>query len=187
MSARRRICSNRDRRACQRRRLREPGLMLEIQHLGVVYQGGVEALRDANLTVGHGEIVALVGRSGAGKSTLLRCVNGLQRPTSGAVIVDGVDVTRLSGAEAHDLRRRVGFVWQEYNLVKRLSAFENVLTGRLGHKRGLASLLHLFDRYDREIALRSLERVHLLYCARQRADRLSGGEKQRVAIARALA
>ena len=161
--------------------------MLEIRDLRVVYPNGVEALRTVNLAVQRGEIVALIGRSGAGKSTLLRCLNGLQPITSGTVIVDGMDVSRMTPSQLVDLRRRIGFIWQEYNVVKRLSAFKNVLTGRLGHNRGVASLFHVFDRVDREIALRSLERVSLLHCAHQRADRLSGGEKQRVAIARALA
>jgi phosphonate transport system ATP-binding protein len=161
--------------------------MLEVRHLRVVYPNGVEALRSASLTARRGEIVALIGRSGAGKSTLLRAVNGMQPITSGSVLVDGMDVSRLTPAQLADLRRHIGFVWQEYNVVKRLSAFKNVLTGRLGHRRGFASLVHFFDREDREIALASLERVNLLHCADQRADRLSGGEKQRVGIARALA
>ena len=161
--------------------------MLDIRNLRVVHPNGIEALRSVSLSVRRGEIVALIGRSGAGKSTLLRCVNGLQPITSGAVFVDGADVSRMTRAEVATLRRQVGFIWQEYNLVRRLSAFTNVLTGRLGHNRGFASLAGLIGRTDREIALRCVERMNLLPCARQRADRLSGGEKQRVAIARALA
>jgi phosphonate transport system ATP-binding protein len=162
-------------------------MTLEVRDLRVVYPSGVEALRAANLVVERGEIVVLIGRSGAGKSTLLRCLNGLQTVTSGSVLIDGQDVSQMTSQELRALRRDVGFIWQEFNVVKRLSAFKNVLTGRLGHKQGLASLLHVFDREDREIAVRSLERVNLLAHASQRADRLSGGEKQRVAIARALA
>lgn len=161
--------------------------MIEVSDLRVVYPGGVEALQSVNLTVKTGEIVALVGQSGSGKSTLLRAINGLQPATSGRVVIDGVDLTGLDAAGLADVRRRVGFIWQEFNVVRRLTALKNVLTGRLGHRRGLASLVHYFDRHDREIAIRSLERVRLLHRARHRADRLSGGEKQRVAIARALA
>lgn len=161
--------------------------MIEVRDLRVVYPNGIEALKAASVTVERGEIVALIGRSGAGKSTLLRCLNGLQPFTSGTVLVDGADVSRIARRDLATLRRQVGFVWQEYNLVKRLSAFDNVLTGRLGHVPGLASLVGIVSRADREIALRSLERVRLSHCASQRADRLSGGEKQRVAIARALA
>jgi phosphonate transport system ATP-binding protein len=161
--------------------------MLEIRDLRVVYPEGIEALTSVNLSVGRGEIVALIGRSGSGKSTLLRCINGLQPFTSGSVRVDGHDVARLSAHQLADLRRTIGFIWQEYNVVQRLSVFENVLTGRLGHRRGIGSLFHFFARADRALALRSLERVNLVHRARARADRLSGGEKQRVAIARALA
>src|SRR5262245_49661150 len=161
--------------------------VLEIQQLRVVYPNGVEALEAASLVIRPGEIVALLGRSGSGKSTLLRCINGLQPITSGSIKLDGAEVSRMTADGLADLRRSIGFVWQEYNVVKRLSVFTNVLTGRLGHRRNFASLIHFFDRADREIAIRSLERVNLLHRAHQRADQLSGGEKQRVAIARALA
>jgi phosphonate transport system ATP-binding protein len=161
--------------------------VLEVRDLRVVYPNGYEALRSVSLTVRDGEIVAVIGRSGAGKSTLLRCVNGLQRVTAGEVLLDGADVGRMDEARLQDVRRACGFIWQEYNLVERLSVLENVLAGRLGHHRGLASLCHYFGPAHRRVALRSLERVNLLHRARQRADRLSGGEKQRVAIARALA
>jgi phosphonate transport system ATP-binding protein len=161
--------------------------MLEIRDLRVVYPNGVEALAAASLTVNAGEVVALIGRSGAGKSTLLRCINGLQAAASGSIRLEGVEVTTRDRAALADLRRSIGFIWQEHNLVQRLSVFTNVLTGRLGHHRGLASLLHYFSSTDREIAVQNLERVDLLHRASQRADRLSGGEKQRAAIARALA
>jgi phosphonate transport system ATP-binding protein len=161
--------------------------MLEIQKLRVVYPNGFEALRSVGLNVRDGEVVALIGRSGAGKSTLLRCINGLQHPESGSVRLDGRELVGLSDAEMIDVRRRIGFIWQEYNVVGRLGVMKNVLTGRLGHGDRRRSLFHYFDRSHREIALRSLERVNLLHRATQRADRLSGGEKQRVAIARALA
>ena len=161
--------------------------MLEVRDLRVVYPNGVEALTSATVTVRPGEIVAIIGRSGSGKSTLLRCINGLQPVTSGTIRLDGRDIVHLNERQLVDVRRAIGFIWQEYNVVKRLSVFTNVLTGRLGHRRGSAALLHYFSRTDRLIALRSLERVNLLHRARQRADRLSGGETQRVAIARALA
>jgi phosphonate transport system ATP-binding protein len=161
--------------------------LLEIRDLQLVYPNGYEALKSVNLTVDRGEIVAVVGRSGAGKSTLLRCINGLERPTSGSVKLDGQDVGRLSGAELRSLQRRIGFIWQEYNLVERLSVMSNVLCGRLACCEGPGSLLFYFGRQQREVAVRSLERVNMLHRAKQRADRLSGGEKQRVAIARAAA
>lgn len=161
--------------------------MLALHNLRVVYENGYEALKSVTAQVNDGEIVSLIGRSGAGKSTMLRCVNGLQSITSGSVTLDGVDVGSLDRHSVAVLRRQIGFIWQEYNLVERLSVMSNVLTGRLGYTPGLRTLFHYFGRADREIAVRSLERVNLLHRARQRSDRLSGGEKQRVAIARALA
>src|SRR6185503_6534693 len=100
---------------------------------------------------------------------------GLQRPTSGSIILDSEDITKMSSAQLNTVRRAVGFVWQEFNLVDRLPAITNVLTGRLGYVVGIGSLAGYFNRQHREIALRNLERVNLLHLARQRADRLSGG------------
>jgi phosphonate transport system ATP-binding protein len=161
--------------------------MLAIKDLRVVYPNGYEALKSVSLEVQSGEIVALIGRSGAGKSTILRCINRFQPATSGQIILDGVDIAGLNAGEVRRMRSRIGFVWQEYNLVERLTVMKNVLSGRLGQYSSLQSCFHWFDTGQREIALHSLERVNMLHRATQRADRLSGGEKQRVAIARALA
>lgn len=160
--------------------------MLQITDLRVVYGNGNEALKSISIQAQRGEIIAIIGRSGAGKSTLLRCINGLQAPTSGQIILDNEDITAMNRSQLRDARRYVGFIWQEYNLIERLPAMTNVLTGRLGYNRNLGSLFGYFSRDHREIALRSLERVNLLHRAKFRADRLSGGEKQRVAIARAI-
>lgn len=160
--------------------------MLEIDGLRVVYPNGAEALKSVSIKAERGEIVAIIGRSGAGKSTLLRCINGLQPPTEGRIVLDGDVITALSAKELQNARRYIGFIWQEYNLVERLPAITNVLTGRLGYNRNLGSLMGFFGREHREIALRSLERVNLLHRAKFRADKLSGGEKQRVSIARAI-
>ncbi len=162
--------------------------LLEINDLRMVYANGHEALRSVSLNAERGEIVAIIGRSGAGKSTLLRCIAGLQRPTEGTIVLDGENIVGAGAARLRELSRKVGFIWQEYNLVDRLPALTNVLTGRLGHTSGLGlgSMLGYFSRDDRAIAVRNLERVGLLEKARQRADRLSGGEKQRVSIARAV-
>jgi phosphonate transport system ATP-binding protein len=160
--------------------------MLQVSNVRVVYPNGHEALKSVTFSAAKGEIVAIVGRSGAGKSTLLRCINGLQRPTNGTIVVDGDIVTNMTNRQLVDLRRHIGFVWQEFNLVYRSTAMRNVLVGRLGYSRNFGSLLGIFPRAEREIALHSLMRVNLTQKARERADRLSGGEKQRVAIARAL-
>jgi phosphonate transport system ATP-binding protein len=159
---------------------------IEVRDLRVVFPNGHEALKSISVEVAAGEFICIIGRSGAGKSTLLRCINGLVKPTSGSVVVDGTDVMRASAGDRRRLQQRVGFIFQEFNLVERLSVMKNVLAGRLGHRDPITSTLHWFGRTDREIALRSLERVNLAHKANQRADSLSGGEKQRVAIARAL-
>lgn len=161
--------------------------LLEIQELRVVYENGNEALKSISLSAEKGELIAVIGRSGAGKSTLLRCINGLQRATAGRITLDGEVMTSLSEAQLRLARRYIGFIWQEYNLVERLSALTNVLTGRLAYNNPVASFFGYFGRPHREVALKSLERMHMLHRAYFRADRLSGGEKQRISIARAVA
>jgi phosphonate transport system ATP-binding protein len=160
--------------------------MIDVRHVRKVFPNGHEALRDVSFTVSSGEFVAIVGRSGAGKSTLLRCLNGMVPVTSGEIDINGIDVVHASAVDRRRLRRRIGFVYQEFNLIDRLSVMSNVLVGRLGHVNPLASCVRYFGRADRELALFNLYRLQLDGRARQRADSLSGGEKQRVALARAL-
>jgi phosphonate transport system ATP-binding protein len=150
------------------------------------YPTGTVALWGVDLDVDAGEIVGLLGPSGAGKSTLLRCVNGLVRPSTGRVRVDGLAVDGDESA-LRKVRQRVAMIFQQFNLVGRLSALENVLTARLSHRPVLPTLLRRFPREDYERAMGCLQRVGLADRAAQRADTLSGGERQRVAIARALA
>ncbi|MFC4139526.1 MULTISPECIES: phosphonate ABC transporter ATP-binding protein [unclassified Microbacterium] len=144
------------------------------------------ALADVNLSVGRGEIVVLLGLSGSGKSTLLRHIDALELPTSGRVDVLGEDVTRLRGRALRRLRSRVGFIFQQFELVGSLTVLENVLTGALATLRGPRLGLFGYSRALRRRALGHLDRVGLLDRAYQRADTLSGGQQQRVAIARAL-
>jgi len=160
--------------------------MLEIKDVRVVYPNGTEAIKSVSASIKQNEIVAIIGRSGAGKSTLLRAIDGMQKVTSGSIILDGEDITHMSKDQLREHWTRVGFIWQEYNLVLRLPAITNVLLGRLGHNRTLGSLLGYFSSDHREIALNSLDRMGMLHRAKSRADRLSGGEKQRVNIARAI-
>ena len=171
--------------------------ILEIKDLHKTYGDKTRVLRGINLQIEQGEFVCIIGLSGAGKSTLLRCVNRLIEASSGAILVpralsgisaDGakVDVLRLNAEELRLLRRKVGMVFQQFNIVKRLSVIENVLSGGLGYQPGLRSVLRIFSREEKRQALTNLDRVGLLDHAYKRADQLSGGEQQRVAIARTL-
>ena len=160
--------------------------MLEVKHLSKVYEGGVQALDDVSLTVEDGEFLVVIGLSGSGKSTLMRCINRLVEPTSGTVIYDGMDVTAASPGELRLFRRRVGMVFQHFNLVRRSSVLTNVLSGRLGYVSPWASLVGRFPEAEITRALSNLKRVGIAEKAYARADELSGGQQQRVGIARAL-
>lgn len=148
--------------------------------------GPTAALDSVSLTVQRGEIVVLLGRSGSGKSTLLRHLDGLELPTRGRVRTLGEEVSSLTGRRLRALRSRVGFVFQQFELVPSLTVLENVLTGALAGIRGPRLGLWGYRRHLRLAALGHLDRVGLLDRAYQRADTLSGGQQQRVAIARAL-
>jgi phosphonate transport system ATP-binding protein len=161
--------------------------LLTVTGISKVYPNGYEALSDLSFEVQGGEFICIIGRSGAGKSTLLRCINGLIPVTKGSITIQGTEITHLTDEEKLALRRRIGFIFQEFNLVGRLSALQNVLTGRLGYINDFQSAIGYFSRTHREKALWCLQRVNMVQRARYRVDNLSGGEKQRVAIARALA
>ena len=160
--------------------------MLRVEHLTKTYPNGTQALQDVSFEVADGEFLAVIGLSGSGKSTLLRCINRLVEPTSGNILWDGEDVTAASGADIRRLRRKIGMVFQQFNLVKRSSVYTNVLSGRLGYVNTAASLLNLFSKADQARAMASLEQVGLAEKAHVRADSLSGGQQQRVGIARTL-
>ncbi|MBC7093878.1 phosphonate ABC transporter ATP-binding protein [Candidatus Bipolaricaulota bacterium] len=160
---------------------------LVVENLTKVYERGqVVALRDLSFSVEKGEFLVVIGLSGSGKSTLLRCINRLVEPTKGKIYLDGVDVTRLSSARMRRVRRRIGMIFQQFNLIDRSTAIGNVLTGRLGYTPAWRALLGWFSKADRDRALANLERVGLRDKAYVRADQLSGGQRQRVGIARAL-
>lgn len=160
--------------------------MLRVEHLTKIYPNGTVALRDVSFEAQDGEFLAVIGLSGSGKSTLLRCINRLIEPTSGKIIWNGADITAASLAEMRRIRRQMGFIFQQFNLVKRSSVITNVLTGRLGYVSTLPSLVGAFSREDTARALGNLERLGLSDKAYVRADSLSGGQMQRVGIARAL-
>jgi phosphonate transport system ATP-binding protein len=160
--------------------------VIRVRGLEKTYPGGARALRGIDLDVSAGEFVALIGPSGAGKSTLLRCVAGLIEPSQGDVVVNGRPVTGVPAAERRRARASVGFVFQQFNLLRRLTVLENTLLGRLGHVPEWRSLLGWFSAADRARARRALARMELDGLADRRVDTLSGGQQQRVAIARAL-
>jgi phosphonate transport system ATP-binding protein len=152
--------------------------------------GHARALDRVSATIRPGEFVAVIGRSGAGKTTLLRALAATIRVGEGRIRFDDVDLAPLRGARLRAHRARVGMIYQQFNLVRRLRVMDNVLVGRLAHLRGwrrAAAVLGRFDAHDRGVALRCLDHVGLLDRTWQRADTLSGGEQQRVAIARILA
>jgi phosphonate transport system ATP-binding protein len=159
---------------------------LVIRNLRKEYRAGQPVLKDVSLTVEARGMTAIIGPSGTGKSTLIRCINRLVDPTSGEMIFRGQDLARLSGRELRIARRRMGMVFQEYNLVERLSVIENVLCGRLGYVPVWRAWLRRFPAQDIDRAFHLLDAVGLGELATQRADQLSGGQRQRVGIARAL-
>ena len=159
--------------------------MLEIKNLTVEY-GNFRAIDNVSFTVKDGEFVAVIGSSGGGKSSLMKAINLLVKPKSGSIKIDDEEMTELSSRKLRMKRRKIGFVFQDYNLIDRLSVIENVLTGRLGYKSSLKSLLGIFSKEEYENAEKALEKVGLSEKLFVRGDELSGGQKQRVAIAKAL-
>jgi phosphonate transport system ATP-binding protein len=162
------------------------GKVLEIRDLVKVYPSGTRAVDGVTLNVEHGEFVVLIGLSGSGKSTLLRCINRLVEPTSGTVIFDGANVTGASGTELRRIRRRIGMIFQQFNLVRRGSVLSNTLAGRLGYRSTWRTMVGRPTPEDVAKAFENLGRVGIADKAFSRADALSGGQQQRVGIARAL-
>ncbi len=160
--------------------------MLQVQHLNKIYPNGTVALKDVSFEVQDGEFLAVIGLSGSGKSTLLRCINRLIEPTSGKILWNDIDITAAPTSQLRNIRRQIGMIFQQFNLVKRSSVMTNVLSGRLGYVNPSASLVNYFSAEDRRRALSNLDQVELEDKAYVRADSLSGGQQQRVGIARAL-
>ena len=160
--------------------------MLEIRNLTKVYDDGTVALRNVSFEVADGEFLIIIGLSGSGKSTLLRCINRLIDPTEGQIIWNGSDVTVAGTEELRRIRRQIGMIFQQFNLVKRSKVSANVLSGRLGYVNPWKSVLHRFPQEDLELARQAMARMGITELANKRADELSGGQQQRVGIARAL-
>jgi len=162
------------------------GSPLVIRGLAKEYVRGKPILRNINLEIAPNGITAIIGPSGTGKSTLIRCINRLVEPTSGEILFEGRDLVQLPRKELREVRRLIGMVFQEYNLVERLTVIENVLSGRLGYVSPFKAWLRRFPPEDVREAFDLLDTVGLSGLALQRADALSGGQRQRVGIARAL-
>lgn len=160
--------------------------MLIVENLTKIYEDGTVALNNISFQVPDGAFMIVIGLSGSGKSTLLRCINRLIDPTAGRIIWDGLDITAARGSDLRAIRRQIGMIFQQFNLVRRSNVMTNVLTGRLGYVNPGWSLFNYFSREDRERAVAALARVGLTGKERNRADALSGGQQQRVGIARAL-
>jgi phosphonate transport system ATP-binding protein len=160
--------------------------MLEVKNLTKIYEGGILALNNVSFTVPDGQFLAIIGLSGSGKSTLLRCINRLIEPTEGQILWNGEDLTAATQEEMRRYRRKIGMVFQQFNLVHRSKVLTNVLAGRLGYTNPAFSLFNRFPKADIEKAFKQLARVGIEDKAANRADELSGGQQQRVGIARAL-
>ena len=160
--------------------------MLTLKNLDMSYVPGKPVLTDINLEIAARGITAIIGPSGTGKSTLIRCINRLVEPTDGSILFDGADLARLSGRALRHARRHIGMVFQEYNLVERLTVMENLLCGRLGFVSSWRAWRRRFGAEDVAQAFDLLDTVGLAEFANRRADALSGGQRQRVGIARAV-
>lgn len=160
--------------------------MIEFKHVNKKYPNGFEALKDIDLTIGQGEFVAIIGLSGAGKSTLIRTINRMHDITNGTLTVDGTDVMQLHGKSLRAFRRRIGMIFQSFNLVTRTTVIKNVLTAFVPELPWWRAALGIFTKAEKTAALEALDKVGILDKAFVRADQLSGGQQQRVAIARAL-
>lgn len=160
--------------------------MLRIKNLSKTYDDGTQALKDVSFEVPDGEFVAVIGLSGSGKSTMLRCINRLIEPTGGEIWWNDIQLSHVTGEELRRARRKIGMIFQHFNLVDRSTVLTNVLSGRLGYVNPLASVLNRFPEEDMKRAYANLQRVGIRDKAQNRADELSGGQRQRVGIARAL-
>ena len=161
--------------------------VLQVNELRVRYNAGSpEILKGINFEVEENDFFAIIGPSGAGKSTLIRCINRLVEPNSGKIYFKGNEITGMSNRQLRIVRRDIGMIFQEFNLIDRMSVMDNVLSGRLGYTGNFRSLFKIFPRKEIEKALNLLDRVGLRDQVDKRADELSGGQRQRVGIARAL-
>lgn len=160
--------------------------MIQLKDVTKIYPNGTKGLKDINLNINKGEFVVVVGLSGAGKSTLLRSINRLQDISEGDILIDGQSITHAKGKALRNIRRDIGMIFQNFNLVKRSSVLRNVLTGKVGYYSAWKTTFNLFSAQDKQKAYEALQQVDLEEKVYVRADQLSGGQQQRVSIARVL-
>ena len=161
--------------------------ILEVRNLKKSYRSADKpAVKDITFSMTKGEIIGVIGPSGAGKSTLLRCINRLVEPTAGHILIEGEEITGVPSSRVRAIRRKVGMVFQHYNLVGRLTVMQNVMHGRLGYMSTLNGVLGLYSEEDKRRAVEILEQTGLGEFLYHRAGELSGGQKQRVGVVRAL-
>ncbi|MDR1579772.1 MAG: phosphonate ABC transporter ATP-binding protein [Synergistaceae bacterium] len=160
--------------------------ILVFQNVSKTYDKMTHALTDVSFSVDEGEFVSIIGPSGSGKSTILRCINRLVDATQGEIFFDGHDINRAGKKEIRQVRKKIGMIFQHYNLVDRLSVIENVLHGRLGHKSSVLGAVGYYSEQEKENAFKILSKLGLTEQAYKRCDELSGGQKQRVGIGRSL-
>ena len=161
--------------------------MIKFDKVNKVYPNGLHALKNISLEINQGEFVAIIGLSGAGKSTLLRTINRMHDISEGLLTVNGQEINDLAGKDLRKFRRKIGMVFQSFNLVTRTTVVNNVLTSRVPDMPLWKSIIGLYSKEDKVIALEALDKVGILDKAYVRADQLSGGQQQRVALARTLA
>ncbi|MDI6614561.1 phosphonate ABC transporter ATP-binding protein [Leuconostoc suionicum] len=161
--------------------------MIKFEHVSKTYPNGVKGLQDINLEIEDGEFVGIIGMSGAGKSTFIRTINRLNNITEGKLTVDGVEISNLKGKALRRFRRKIGMIFQSYNLVPRITVIRNVMSSLVPDMSLWRVILGLFSKDDKIRALKALDRVSMLDKAFVRTDQLSGGQQQRVSLARTLA
>ena len=160
--------------------------MIEFNNVSKTYPNGTKGLQNVNLKIEQGEFLAIIGLSGAGKSTLIRTINRMIDITDGKLTVDGIDVMSLKGKELRRYRRKIGMIFQSFNLISRSSVINNVLTSNVPDMPWWKVLLGVYSKEQKMKALENLDKVQILEKAYSRCDELSGGQMQRVALARTL-
>ncbi|EIA23203.1 Phosphonate ABC transporter, ATPase subunit, partial [Candidatus Arthromitus sp. SFB-3] len=161
--------------------------MIEFKNVSKVYPNGTKGLDNVNLKINRGEFVAIIGLSGAGKSTLIRTINRMIDITDGNLIVNGKNVKELKGKQLREFRRKIGMIFQSFNLVTRTSVIKNVLTAKVPDIPFIRSVFGIFTKEEKIQALEALDKMGIVDKAFIRADQLSGGQQQRVALSRTLA